>query len=255
MSDTPILPNVMLSNTLLNPINEIANLRSYLSLIPDSVSGVPISVSGVPISSQITTLDHISSELSNYQGDVSTYYANIPSSVSSVTNEHNAASQALADWETLNTAKNEESNEDAANKMRLVELNTYYSKKYNEQSDIMKIVIVTCVVVLFLWFLDSKEFTPIPSSVYTFLIALVFAIGIIVIFFKCYYLLIRDNVDFDQFDFQVKDARLPKIGEPTDNNTSSSGASSIMSGSHCQDDACCPIGFAFNSGLGRCSLF
>ena len=236
--------------------NDIEELKFYISSLPSSLSGVPTSVSDISINPQITRLDRISSEISDYQGDITNYYAKIPDSMSSVTYNNNTATTALTDWENSNAEKSAEISEDAANKMRLVEMNTYYSKKYNEQSEIMKIVIVTCVVVLLLWFLDSKEFTPIPSSVYTFLIALVFAIGIIVIFFKCYYLLIRDNIDFDQFDFSVKDERLPSLDSKEDsNNGSQDSGSSVLASGHCRDEECCPIGFGFNSGLGRCSLF
>ena len=104
--------------------------------------------------------------------------------------------------ERLAKMKNESSN-----KMRMVEINNYYANKYNDQSEIMKIIIVTCVIVLILWYIN----TMVQSSIFYVLIAIVVAIGSIVIFWKSYYLMLRNNIDYNQFDFDVKSSKLPEI--------------------------------------------
>ena len=123
----------------------------------------------------------------------------------------------------------------------------------SQTSEIMKIIILISVISLILWIVDSKQLLPIPSFVFTILISLSVTIGTIVIFYKCYYLILRNNVDYDQIDFDIPLDKLPPIGEfgVTGSNSSSAKKRSATQG-ECKNDECCPPGFAYNNELNFC---
>lgn len=143
-------------------------------------------------------------------------------------------------------------NQDAINKARLVEINQNYSKKYNAQSDIIKIFIVGCVVVMILLILSNNQYLPIPDIVYTISISLAITATMIVIIFKLYYLNIRNPMEFDDSRFYLfqKSSSLPKVnlGGSTGSDSGGSGTGS------CQNEQCCPYGYSFDKHAGYCTL-
>jgi hypothetical protein len=150
----------------------------------------------------------------------------------------------------LTTDRLAEIKNESNNKMRLVEVNNYYGSKYNDQSEIMKIIILTCVIVLILWYIN----TIVQSSIFYVLIAIVVAIGCIVIFWKSYYLMLRNNIDYNQYDFDVKSSKLPNID--TSILSGSTGPSSMSYGDTgskgCVNEVCCISPEYFSFKTGRC---
>ena len=88
--------------------------------------------------------------------------------------------------------------EDKSNKLRLVEINNYYGRKYEYQTDIMKIVIIACTPILVISILLKKGF--IPETISTGLIVVIIATGIIAVARKLIDLNRRNNMNFDQYD-------------------------------------------------------
>lgn len=118
--------------------------------------------------------------------------------------------------------------------LRMVEINTYYGKKYESQSNIMKIIIFACIPIIIVTLLDKKKF--IPSSVANILLAIIIVAFILVMWYKIADILFRDNMDFDQyqFPFNPEDVDLDNSGSnvvdlpgPLDMNI------------ECVGDACC----------------
>ena len=89
--------------------------------------------------------------------------------------------------------------QEKSNKLRLVEINNYYGKKYEFQTDIMKIIILTCVPVLVISILLKKGF--IPNLIATGLIIIIIAAGVIAVARKVMDLSRRNNFNFDQYDY------------------------------------------------------
>lgn len=238
----PDLKNI----SVVQPIQDLSKVMSMTSV----TTNTPL----------MTELQNIQNELQAYQKDVDQYYSTIPNAISSVENVSNTAIKTVNENKEIVDDYNdmiEGQKEETINKIRMVEINNYYSKKYNAQSEIMKIIIFISVLILILWYIDSSQLTPFPSAIFTTLISVILAVGIIVISFKVYYLLMRNNIDFDQMDFYFKNTNMPKI-EIDATGLGATGAytsDSGYSGNNCYNDECCPIGFAFNSGLGRCALF
>ena len=100
----------------------------------------------------------------------------------------------------LNTAKStlDGLREDKSNKLRLVEINNYYGRKYEYQTDIMKLIVITCAPILVISILMKKGL--IPELIATGLIVVIIAAGIIAVVRKLMDLNRRNNMNFDQYD-------------------------------------------------------
>lgn len=90
-------------------------------------------------------------------------------------------------------------NQEFMNKLRLVQNNTYYSKKYTDQAQLLLTLIIICIILISISFLKRLEF--IPTSLITILIVLVLFIGIIIIYRKIMDMSLRNNLDYDSYDF------------------------------------------------------
>lgn len=106
--------------------------------------------------------------------------------------------------------------EEKYNKLRLVEINTYYGKQYDAHTSIMKVVVIMCIPLLFFGVL--AKIGILPGSIAAFLTAIVIMIGLIVIGKKMLDLTNRDNMNFDEYDwnFNSKDAPADNESTPSD---------------------------------------
>jgi hypothetical protein len=85
------------------------------------------------------------------------------------------------------------------NKMRMVEINTYYASKYREQAGFMKLVIAICIPLLILAIVAKKGF--IPSKIANILFGIIAIVGGGLIIKRAINLSSRNNMDYDQFDW------------------------------------------------------
>lgn len=103
--------------------------------------------------------------------------------------------------EELNKAKNlmNQSENVKNNKMRMVEINTYYGKRYQAYTDLMKILIKIFVPVLLLVILQKKEL--VPNNISLTIIGIIGILGGYFLVKKLYDILRRDNMNFDQYSW------------------------------------------------------
>jgi hypothetical protein len=97
------------------------------------------------------------------------------------------------------------------NKLRQVEINTYYGKKYNSHTDVMKIIVIMCIPILIIGLITNTGI--IPERISMTLMILIITIGVIAIGYKLIDNAKRDNMNYDEYDwgFNENDA-------PTDNS-------------------------------------
>ena len=124
--------------------------------------------------------------------------------------------------------------EDKSNKVRLVEINNYYGRKYEYQTDIMKIVIMACAPILVISVLLKKGF--IPETISTGLIVLIIVAGIIAVARKVMDLNRRNNMNFDQYDMPFNPYA---VSVSKTENTNLADASRISTYSSCIGASCC----------------
>jgi len=121
------------------------------------------------------------------------------------------------------------------NKLRMVEINTYYGKRYESHTDLMKIIIITCVPILLITILSKKNI--IPQNIVNIILAVIVVIFIVIIWNRTRDILFRDNMDYDQYEFPF---------DPQNVDLDSGDPSNIVylpqeldMGIQCVGDACC----------------
>lgn len=249
------------NDKILNSIDSLGNLSTSLasdmailqSTSSSGLTGPTLSVYN-DLRGKLTDIDGIRTNLHSQIDQVNAFYENGLVSMKTIQEQQKKATDIMNSQTSINNGRLESIKTEQNNKMRLVEINSYYSKKYEAQSEIMKIIIIVSVITLILWILDTKQVLPIPSFVTTILISLSITIGAVVIFYKCYYLILRNNVDYDQIDFDIPSNKLPIIDtSPTRKIHGGTGPASSNAG-QCINDECCPPGFAYNTELNFCTV-
>ena len=97
------------------------------------------------------------------------------------------------------------------NKLRLVEINTYYGKKYNAHANVMKTVVIICIPLLILGLLSNRGL--LPQNIANILMAIIIIIGVFAIGAQILDISNRDNMNYDEYDWAFKES-----DAPTDNN-------------------------------------
>ena len=95
------------------------------------------------------------------------------------------------------------------NKLRMVEINTYYGKRYRAYTELMKIVIFSSILFLILALLKKKEL--LPENIANGLLTIFLLISLFFFLRKVNDIYWRDNMDFDQFNW----FNVPEYNEKT----------------------------------------
>jgi uncharacterized membrane protein len=85
------------------------------------------------------------------------------------------------------------------NKLRMVEINTYYGKKYNAHKKIMQTVVFTCLPLLIVAVLANKGI--LPNNISTLLAGIIIVIGAVLIGMQIIDISNRDNMNFDEYNW------------------------------------------------------
>jgi len=133
------------------------------------------------------------------------------------------------------------------NKIRIVEINNYFGEKYAEQTNVLK----TILFVVFLFMVISVLFTKniIPKLLYICLLIILGVYGVFKIGTSFYSILLRDNMNYQEYNWPFKTSQAPPIDttnpEGTDNPWQTTGV--ICSGS-----ACCYDGTTYDPTQNKC---
>ena len=104
------------------------------------------------------------------------------------------------------------------NKLRLVEINTYYGKKYNTNTKIMQTIVLMCIPIFILTVLANNGI--LPPTLYAFITGIIIIIGIIMIGYQILDLSNRDNMNWDEYDWYFDKSKAPVYvpdgSQPTD---------------------------------------
>jgi hypothetical protein len=136
----------------------------------------------------------------------------------------------------MNTAKTmlDGLREDKSNKLRLVEINNYYGRKYEYQTDIMKIIVMACAPILVISVLMKKGI--VPETISGGLIILIIVAGIVAVARKVFDLNRRNNLNFDQYDHDF-DPNAVSVSKTE--NTNLAELSKVSLYSSCIGASCC----------------
>ena len=137
-------------------------------------------------------------------------------------------------------------NEQKQDKLRIVEINQYYSASYAEWTRLVKIIIVTLISFMIVFMI--KKYIPfIPSIVNSILM---FAISIISIYYigtTLSSIVSRDNMVYDEYNWKFNVSQAPSF-EPSASYPNPF-ATTFMT---CIGQNCCQTGTIWNSDIGKC---
>ena len=143
-------------------------------------------------------------------------------------------------------------NDEKLNKLRLVQINTYYEKRYDALGYMMKYIVIFLLVAVAVGVGMQKGF--IPSSIGSIILAIYFGIGIV--FFYLYYTDIRNrsNRNFDEYDWKF-DRNMST--EEVDEYNAAEGDEYTGDGdddenAECKGEECCSDGMTYDEVEKRC---
>ncbi len=132
--------------------------------------------------------------------------------------------------------------EDKTNKLKLVEINTYYSKSYNAKTYIMKVIVYMCIPILLLAVLNNNGL--IPTGLYAFISIAIMVIGIYLIGAQLIDITNRDDMNYDEYDWKFDKSQAPDDSASSNSSNSGSNAKDpwITPTITCVGQSCCPPG-------------
>jgi len=137
--------------------------------------------------------------------------------------------------------------EEKNNKIRLVEINTYFGDKYAEHSMLMKIIIFTLIPVIILAFLNNKGI--LPNTIYYILLVIISVIGGYFFWMRFASIISRDNMNYQEYDWYF-DAN----SAPTGSSSSSDPWVTSNTYGTCIGDACCSNGMTYDASNNQCII-
>lgn len=136
--------------------------------------------------------------------------------------------------------------DDKNNKMRLIEINTYYADRYGDYAEMMKTIVIVCIPLILLAYLSKLGL--LPTGLYMLLLILVVVFIVIYMFWKIYYLNIHDNMNYQEYNWGVNTSKYPKL----DGSSAASVNPWSSKPATCSGASCCLCGSTFDSNLNRC---
>ena len=130
------------------------------------------------------------------------------------------------------------------NKLRMVEINTYHGKRYQAHTDLMKLIIKICIVLFILIIINKRQL--LPSSILNPLMLIVVGLGLFFVIRQVWDLSIRDNMNYDKYNYPSMDKDEIKNRSSYDNNKIFSGFGEADGWSVCGE------GTEFNYNINQC---
>jgi len=160
--------------------------------------------------------------------------------ISIVENELNQAKERL---DVLEVEKN--------NKIRLVEINDYYSDRYAEHSKLMKIFVITLIPIIILAILKNKDI--LPNSIFVTLL-------VIICFISLYYcwniytsIIMRDNMNYQEYNWSFNPNAVSSASSSTTTSSDPWLSSSSSTSNTCVGQECCADGLTWDASLNQCT--
>lgn len=139
---------------------------------------------------------------------------------------------------------------DNSNKRRMAQVNTYYTKNYEANTDVMKNIIIVSVALIILAVLRKKNL--IPESIGTLGVIFILTLGGIVVGKQAFDIMRRNDHDFDKYDWNFNEDEMNKK-KLLDQNSNPSNLSDMGLGmAACYGPGCCADGTSWSSEMGQC---
>jgi hypothetical protein len=140
--------------------------------------------------------------------------------------------------------------EDNSNKRRMAQINTYYTKNYEANTEVMKNIIYVSIALIFLAVLRNKEL--IPASIGTLGVIFVLTLGGIVIGKQVFDIMRRNDHDFDKYDWVFNEDELNRKQLIQQNSDPANLSEMGMGMAPCYGPGCCDVGTSWDENAKKC---
>lgn len=137
--------------------------------------------------------------------------------------------------------------EEKNNKIRLVEINTYYGDRYAEHSQLMKIIIFMLLPVILVSVLYNKGL--LPKAVYMGILVVVALIGGFFFWKRFLSIITRDNMNYDAYNWPFNPSE--DTGDENADEEADDPWTKPKLGT-CVGEACCVDGMVYDEENNRC---
>lgn len=191
-----------------------------------------------------TLYNSLNNMASSYQQTVSSSQKTIQQQMFAIDIVENELNEAKRRTKMLEDQKND--------KLRLVEINTYYGKRFNAHTEIVKVIIYVCILMLITIILGKKGI--IPTNVYITLNGTIIVVGTIIIGKKMIDLSNRDNMNYDEYSWYFNRSAAPSDTSGAGATTSQPVDPWATTTTTCTGSLCCDpnLGLTYDSSKNAC---
>ena len=229
---------------ILNDIQKLQNIEKDLF---SSLENPQIQLEEIKkIISKINDVSQMRLNLYKILSTLNTNYSNSLTNSREVLSEQNTAVE-IVEME-LNRSKKRLAmiEEEKNNKIRLIEINTYYGESYDEHANMMKMIIYILIPIIGISILFKLNI--IPRSIYLILNVIIILIGVVLLWNNYSKINMHDKLNYPEYDWTFDASTAPG----PDANASISDPWGGGLGSTCIGSVCCTTGTIFDDGLGKC---
>lgn len=226
-------------------LNDIQSLQQIEQKLFNSLEGNP-NLSKEEQTKMIEKMNQLSNMRINLYktlSGVNNYFQNtLNSSIGSLKEQavaieivENELNQAKKRLEILEEEKN--------NKIRLVEINTYFGDKYEHKSKIMKIIVYTLIPIIILSLIYRTGF--LPNIIYYFFLMIIASIGGYYFWVEYLSMIRRDRMNYQEYAWSFNTNSVP-IGTPSSDDPWQTNFGT------CIGNMCCSEGLIYDNVLNQC---
>lgn len=238
------LPNASTNNEeILNNIQDLQKMEQEMFDILETRRNLTPAASQM-IFKNINDLSQVRINLYETLGGVNNYFHNALNNTQGTLRSQTMAIQIVENQ--LNEAKRKLAalEEERNNKIRLVQINTYYSDKYAAQTWLMKILIITLIPMIILAILHNKGI--LPNSIFYALIVIVSLIGGWFLVKTWLSIISRDNMNYNEYNWGFIPPKSTSTTEGDDTNPWETDLTT------CVGEECCDETQTYDSVENKC---
>ena len=188
-------------------VKTLENIHKIEEMERDLQSKLDTSVAGKGMSKKeqdniVDKINELTQIRTNLYSNLNDMYKNTQANVAENRNElvnqlvtsgiiENEMNNAKASLKALDDNRN--------NKLRMVEINSYFGSRYREYSRLMKHVIYFAIPILLLAVLSRNGL--LPGEIANVLISIIISLAVLVLGYRVYDLSMRDNMNFDEYNW------------------------------------------------------
>jgi len=137
-------------------------------------------------------------------------------------------------------------NDQKRNKLRLVEINTYYGKQYNAHAQLMKTIVAMCIPLIILAILANSGI--LPPKIYMLLAGVIIIIGVILVGYQIIDMSNRSNMNWDEYNWKFNESSAPSSTAATTSTQNPWALPTIT----CVGSACCTDNSTYDVEVNKC---